>query len=515
MQLTPQQSAFIEALKSTPTSIALIAAAGSGKTSTLCLAVEELDPSLRILVLAFNRRIRDELSSRMPSHVDCLTLNGLGHRAWARRCSRRCTPDAGKLGRLTTELLDEDEKKEFWEETLKLARAAKVHGLVPKNAVPPARRLLEDEEDNWFELADLYDIDITPAVIPLARRVLSRSIHIAFHGDIDFDDQLYMPVVYGARFPEYDIVLVDEAQDLSNIQHEMLAKTCKGRLIAVGDPRQAIYAFRGAMNNSMETLARRFEMDKLPLSVSFRCPKLVVEEARKITTDIDPWEDAPEGLVETGIELTSFWPADKKRPDNVRLFSELPYGTALVCRNNSPLVSAAYKAIKLGLGVTFIGRDFGKGLKKLVEKVGPDLAIPEFLRQLYIWRDQEIAKALAKFQEAKVEQIQDKTDSLAALADAGDHKTGRDLLLTIDRIFSADSGHLVLSSIHRAKGLEWPNVVFLEPGLVPRAKLKQLYREHPDIYYDAYQQEMNCRYVAVTRAKATLTFAVLREEKEE
>jgi superfamily I DNA/RNA helicase len=76
---------------------------------------------------------------------------------------------------------------------------------------------------------------------------LAINIEQAFRGIIDFDDQIYMPTLFGGSWPQFPLVMIDEAQDLSPINHAMLSKLVKHRLIAVGDPYQSIYGFRGRM----------------------------------------------------------------------------------------------------------------------------------------------------------------------------------------------------------------------------------------------------------------------------
>src|SRR5690606_11453384 len=128
---------------------------------------------------------------------------------------------------------------------------------------------------------------------------LTESIKLAFAGQIDFDDQIYMPTLFGGSFPRFPLVMVDEAQDLSPLNHAMLERLVTNRLIAVGDPWQSIYAFRGADRYSMERLQQRFSMRELPLSVSFRCPIEIVKRARFRAPHMQWPEWAKSGKVET------------------------------------------------------------------------------------------------------------------------------------------------------------------------------------------------------------------------
>jgi len=107
---------------------------------------------------------------------------------------------------------------------------------------------------------------------------------------IDFDDMLYLPLRSKCTFDKKNYVFVDEAQDTNGVQRallrRMLAPPPHGRLIAVGDPSQAIYGFRGADANAMSALREEFSAVVMPLSVSYRCSRAVVAEAQKYCTTL-------------------------------------------------------------------------------------------------------------------------------------------------------------------------------------------------------------------------------------
>lgn len=81
----------------------------------------------------------------------------------------------------------------------------------------------------------------------------------------------------------------------------------------------------------------------------------------------------------------------------------------------------------------------------------------------------------------------DKVEALEALCDGAADLT--EAVGRIDRIFSeiSEGRHIVLSSIHRAKGLEWDRVFMLENTLK-----------------ETSVEERNLRYVGVTRAREHL-----------
>jgi ATP-dependent exoDNAse (exonuclease V) beta subunit len=72
-----------------------------------------------------------------------------------------------------------------------------------------------------------------------------------------------------------------------------------GRLIAVGDKKQAIYGFRAADVKSLDLIRSDFDCVELPLSISYRCPTKVIELAKEFSPDIEASSTAAEGMIVT------------------------------------------------------------------------------------------------------------------------------------------------------------------------------------------------------------------------
>src|SRR5690606_3995226 len=131
----------------------------------------------------------------------------------------------------------------------------------------------------WFDIAEHFDVfgqyEDTPEaeLIELAKEALHQSNNEKLV--LDFDDMVYMPLVHKCRFWQFDVVMVDEAQDTNAARRALIRRLVRpgGRVIAVGDRHQAIYGFTGADADSRDLLARDFDATYLPLTVSYRCPK--------------------------------------------------------------------------------------------------------------------------------------------------------------------------------------------------------------------------------------------------
>src|SRR5258707_4990284 len=274
---TDEQVAILSAATSTTDNLMLNALAGTGKTSTLEL-IEKAVPAKPILYLVFNKKNADEATDRMLSTTTLRTFNSLGHRIWAASQSKNLRLNTKKTGDILRELIKESPSRsqgELWDsyhEVVAGVGLAKALGYVPEGKYPNAKRLLT--QSRFHSLLDERPDDLTSDLIDA---VLSRSIKLAYDGLIDYNDQIYMPALFGGTFPRFPLVLVDEYQDLSPVNHAMLERLVKGRLIGVGDPYQNIYGFRGAKAGGMKQAERHYSMTPLPLSISFRCPTNIVK----------------------------------------------------------------------------------------------------------------------------------------------------------------------------------------------------------------------------------------------
>lgn len=482
IQLTNEQEEVIRFLQEEKDrDLVVNAYAGSAKTTTLVTAVNVLPESLKIISCAFNKRIANELQDRMPANCQAATLNAIGHRTWRDHIGEWPKVDKFKTWKMADRL---GVPKGTFPDLPRLVSLAKARGIVPEGS-QNVRGLLADEITVWQDLIEDHELEVGQCQNPidLARETLRLSIKEAWNGNIDFDDQLYMPVVAKAAFPQADLVMVDEAQDISSIQRVMLRRmSMSGRFVAVGDSHQAIYAFRGADYTSIERILHEWKADTRTLSISFRCPKAVILEAQRWVAGIRSWDQAREGSV--GI-LQSYEP------------STFPKGSAILCRNTRPLVSLALKLISAHVGAVVLGRDLAENLQGLAKKSNAS-KMSAFYDGISKYASQKVAALAAKGKEGQIESLNDRVDALLAIAESLPANAPlRDLLNTIDRMFSNTAGPVTLSTIHKAKGLEWEHVYFLDSWLIPSRYAKT----PPQV-----QQENNLSYVAVTRSKDQLTY---------
>ena len=512
---TPHQQAIIEAIaqRSGP-SVEVAAGAGCAKSSTLEMAA----PGIRVpaLALAFNKKIATELKSRLPSNFSPMTLNGLGHRAWMRKLGPgvKIEIDDRKVGKIASEVAKDhgvELQSDQWDGLRQMISKAQQVGLVPEGE--QRLGLVPDDEDSWREvgyLAGVYS-DEFDLLWPLAREGLVRDIALARQGIISFDDQVYCPTLLGGPFPKFPVVFVDEAQDLSTLNHKMLAAcvASDGRLVQVGDERQAIYAFRGADGQSMRSIrALRQQWSRLELPVTFRCPKAVVARQLEHYPNFQAWPANPEGRVLTIGRPTLEHPdGGWSWADIERALPHERATVAILCRNNGPIMSIAFKLIRRGIGVVMLGRDIGKGLVVLSRKLAPeDGASPDAITAAILeWEDRECSLARANGREERCAGITDRAECLRAVLDSGVRNAG-ELRVALEKLFARDSGRVTLGSIHRMKGLEYDLVIHLDPWRIPSRQAREAMAQGDP---GSMQQERNLKYVAETRTKHTLVMASL------
>lgn len=198
-------------------------------------------------------------------------------------------------------------------------------------------------------------------------------------------------------------------------------------------------------------------------------------------TLIEPHPDAPEGSVRN---LSPYSPAD------------FPSTSAILCRCTAPLIQFAFDLLGRGVACTVRGRDIATGLVQMVEKLGKP-TVGETLTALRASANERADKLIRKGRSEEAESLWDKVNAIEVFGNRFASFTETFALTTsITDLFSAGPG-ITLSTIHRAKGLEWETVFILDFHLLP----SKWARTEAEL-----QQEHNLIYVAQTRAILNLIY---------
>lgn len=538
IKATAQQTAIMRELTESSNHLAIVARAGCGKTSTILMAVDAIAderPGAEVLVCAFNKAIADEVGEKLRErgHTDfrrtqAVTLHSLGLGLLKRAFNlTRDSIDDKKVQKIVGSMTDGvnsheviELHKQYGAQIIALTKMAKQAGFGFFSD------LSISDVAAWQRLADHYDIDglddTTQAeeIIAAAQRVYSISLQRT--DVIDFDDMILMPLIKNlrVRFTK-DFVFLDEAQDLSRARQALARKFIgpDGRMIVVGDDRQAIYGFSGADAAALDNLIAQLGARKLPLSVTWRCPKAVVALAQTLVPDIEAAPSALEGQVlriqharhlaprtagqngpapsaTSAVASGAPWYSDPEGP-----VGPLTKEDAILCRNTAPLVSLAFELIRAGIGCKVEGRNIGDGLKDLARRWRIKTTA-QLRKRLEAFCERERQKALARGNEAKAEEVKDRVDTLVeicAACEAEGQTLVTDVVARIDAIFADDArGVVVLATYHRSKGREWPRVFLLEHAQrCPSKAARQPWQ---------VKQEHNLAYVAFTRAQQALVF---------
>jgi len=444
------------------------ARAGTGKTTTIVEALRRVPPGSRTLLMAFNSSIATELRARAPREANVLTFHSFGLRALGAAFGRP-EVDGDKVIGEVARRLDFEKGEE------------RAIGYAVSRATSLAKGTLAQDEKEIGDLLDAFGIlDASEVdersfdrVVNLTADMLmwSRSVTNV----IDFDDMIWLPLTLGLRIPTYDRVFIDEAQDLNAAQIAISLKSIKkgGRIVAVGDERQAIYTFRGADSQAVGRIVGELAAKTLPLSVTYRCGKSIVKEVQSIVPDFRAADSNAEGVVryETG--------------DN--MVKQIKGGDFLLSRTNAPLVGYCLGFIRAGRRAKIAGKDVGTGLVSFVKSLKAK-GVDGLVEKTLAWKEKEVVR-LAK-RNKDVSAATDKSDTILAFCEGAESVPA--VLRRIEDLFSniTDDNAIVCSTTHKAKGLERERVFMLKDTYKPGKSV----------------EEDNLFYVAATRAKNELVY---------
>jgi DNA helicase-2/ATP-dependent DNA helicase PcrA len=437
------------------------ALAGTGKTSTIVEGFHYIPKGKTTLMCAFNKSIQTELETRAPAGVEVKTLHAIGFAA-IRRAFPNVKLDNKKLeGYVKAERGDEQETFEVRSNLMKCVSLCKGY--------------LVETPETIDEIMDRHEIDPCgdkrEEFIAIVIKIMKACV--ADTARIDFDDMVYIPNALKLNLPKYDFVFIDEAQDLNIAQINLALNSVNsgGRIISVGDTNQAIYGFRGADSNAIQNIIDRCQSKILPLSVTYRCAKAIVELANQLVPDLEAGPENGEGNVDYIAEN--------------QIEKLIKPGDFLLSRTNAPLLKWCLSLLKAGVPANIMGRDLGKTLSFMIKKSNAK-SVEGFLDWLNDWASTECDRLAKAKRDTSV--VEDKRECLQVLCDGA--KTLEDVYANIDKLFNDvdDKGRVMCSTTHKAKGLERDRVFILSKTYKPSKG----------------QEEANLLYVAQTRAKSNL-----------
>ena len=504
-ELSEQQQSVIRWVLEDTGSLELMARAGCGKTYTLMKVVDAIAKFKLgdVALMAYNKKIADELKAKLEKTgydwrvAQAGTVHSFGFGAW-RKMAPGVQIDDRKMQNIVKDLSYTITGNQYDNPYLQYGDTiAKLCSLGKQRAIGHLTSI-EDRQE-WMSIFDHFGLendlpeDVNASqIIECAMKAYRVSLNKC-REVIDFDDMILAPLVFRARFWPKDWILVDESQDTNPARRALalaMLKPRTGRMIFVGDDKQAIYGFTGADSDSMQQLKEATNAKTLPLNVTRRCPKAVVTAAQRLVPDFVAHEDAPEGVVRE-MEFKDL-EAEK-----------LTKNDAILCRNTAPLVQTAYTLISKGIACRVEGREIGTGLIKLAQR-WKLTTLDKLLDKLEDYQARQTAKFMSRGQEERIESLVDQLECLriviARCLAKNKHKIA-DLVDDIQSMFgSTPEGQqppvLTLSTVHKSKGREWQRVYIL-------ARSKYMPSPYARKQWQ-YEQELNLEYVAITRAMSEL-----------
>jgi len=477
-----EQAKFVQWFRTGKGNYVVRARAGSGKTFNIIGGIDQA-PEPLIIYLVFGAKNRDEAVEKISDpRVQVLSLHQAGFRFgikkyWPKSHIDRESANAVEWDRIRA-ACGGDVPDEVGAEIFKLVGFAKnVFCGIPSQDDVEALAVDRDIECEAYEAPEDGGWNVS-RLSEICIEVLKLTCIPDSQNRICFNDMVWLPVAMNWISPKFPLVVVDECQDQNAPQLAIARGLCSGRIAVVGDDRQAIYEFRGACQNGISLMKELLNAEEQGLTYTRRCCKAVVREAQVLVPDYKAFEDAVEGVV------------DEIRFE--KLQEQARRGDAILSRLNAPLVPLWLSFIRKGVACKIEGKDMAAQFLSIIRKFKAR-SIPEVVRKAEAWGDRMIAR-LGKLDDrkaAKAELIHDQVATIVAIVDG--LGSVAEIEPRVNSIF-ADTGKdgnnaVILSTVHKAKGLEW-NRVFI---ICPTFKFKG-------------GQEDNIKYVAITRAKTHLTY---------
>jgi DNA helicase-2/ATP-dependent DNA helicase PcrA len=496
---SPEQSEVFKYLIATKHNILIEATAGSGKTTTL-VEIAKLIPYTQVeksQFCAFNKHTVNELSERLPEKFKCNTLHSIGF-GIAYNFYTEVKFTKNLQIRFIEPLFEKEAvarkkwKKVFEvDEVLKKMRAT----MCPLN------------DEAVKQMIAYYAMDVPAYVVAPAIKAARalREYLMEERGTITVDHQAMIELpVYNKRIrcPQFDYVLLDEAQDASDLDLTFVEKLLgrNSRLIAVGDPHQSIYAFRGSNAKSFEKIRNRPNTITLPLSTSYRCAKAVVARAQKVYNVIQPFHKNPEG--------------ENFQLEGEQAIMAIKDGDFVLARNLRPLVDVYFQLVEMGVKATIVGKEFEKGLLGVLADYAGEEKCLEVIDQF-----ENRLHELSEHLKVKGTVNPEKNPSYVNLSEK--LSILRTILRKFTYVFEAEefietvfhddaTDGVKLMTVHKSKGLENERVIW-----ITHYDRKKLIPSSYAVTEDQLVQEKNLEFVAITRAKTTLIEVKLHSSKDE
>jgi len=469
---TQEQQAILD---STGRVLLLNARAGTGKTTTLRM-IASAHPDLKILYLVFNRKAREEARGKFPRNVEVRTVHSLAY-----------SKNVGQVGNFT--IADMLQAFKGRQNAQHLATVS--HDLVEFFMNSPFPKV--EEAVDLFQAEHLGHLsdemkasvqDHRDRIVGAGREILGQWYRKEKPCPHDFYLKLFhREGSFYRSLNGFDMVLVDEGQDLSPIMLDALSR-CQKRIVIVGDTHQQIYSFRYAID-----AMKRFSFDhERDLTMSFRFGKKIADLASVFIR---------EAKGEKGFRIKG----NPEKSSRVAFYSNPPRPKtgkrcAILSRTNLALFEHA-----LGLRATGIPFSLQGNIAGILGRI---------LDVYWLWQEDH-----ERIRDPLIRSFEDLEALDAYATDLDDFQLSNmievvreyarilpDAVFDIMKISKSTAENqngpgIILSTVHGSKGQEYDSV-YIDPDITASLSKPEALLTH------AFGDEANIAYVAFTRASQDL-----------
>ena len=433
--------------------------AGTGKTTTLELIAKEL-ATKKGLYIAYNKSIQSDAHKKFGKNVTCVTAHSLAYAFLKNRIK-------GRVKQLTLNIfknicIDNNinlPSDDYYLLTLKTIRAYCNNASSKLNLstlikIKDEHRIISNENNaklilesanNYWELVQKNSVPI------------EHDFYLKMFQLLDIELNKY-----------FDFILFDEVQDASPVMLEIIHKQ-KCQKIYVGDNYQQIYAWRGAVN-----AIKNIRLPEYYLSESFRFGKLTCTYANKILS-----------LKNEKAKLTS-------QIDITNIIKDVPETFTALCRTNLGLLDTLIQNANRKIFVIGGINEILLLLNAAIDLYSGNKTSHTKLSSYSDWQDLKHSSEKDVDLNMLVKLIESYQNYFSYLLNK---------INSIDIVQHENEANIVLSTIHKAKGREWYNVVIIDDiNLIHSSKTI------PFLISNLWD-EFNLLYVAITRAKKNLVIS--------
>jgi superfamily I DNA/RNA helicase len=469
VDLTSEQLAIRDAAKSGGARLALKiqAFAGTGKTTTL-VAIAEGSPQRRFLYVVFNRAAAESARARMPSNVEARTAHSIAFRQIGWRYEARLTQRPWAWLPYMREKMPRALNAVAAGGRMRSAAGALIIKTLEHFIRSADREISLDHVPSWC------DVPLASAAADAATDLWNAIRDPNGSSPVSHDCYLKMFFLGDHQMAGADrTLLLDEAQDADPIILGLFERH-EGSRVLVGDSYQQLYQWRGAVN-----ALGRISVDAavMPLTRTFRFGNGAARWANRVL----------ELLEENHRIMPAPHPTSATVSDNSREVD------AILTRTNAGALDEAVKALEHRRKVYVMGG--AEALVRLIESAWKLKNGKKGSGELAVFSSWDELKSAAEGNRSG----DDGDPSLKILVKLIEERGARVLAMCTrlrECVGSPETAEVTVSTVHKAKGLEWPRV------MVGADFNRFIRREYGVVKRDL--EEACVIYVALTRARHQL-----------